>query len=168
MRSRSRIPELALVLAWLVPGLGHVYAGRWTRGLVFMALLLGLFATGAHASSLECVSVRDHGVALLGQLGAGGPTLAALYLNRAAPPTREADAGASGLVVGLRRYYERGRSPYDRRTYNPYLDLGILYTALAGLLNLLVMQDAYARAGGSRSTRAPDPGAADAGPQGSA
>lgn len=41
----------ACVLAWLVPGAGHLYLRKWTRGLVFFLIvallfLLGLFMDG--------------------------------------------------------------------------------------------------------------------------
>jgi hypothetical protein len=35
-----RSPHLAAVLAWLVPGAGHVYLGRRPRGAAFFALVL--------------------------------------------------------------------------------------------------------------------------------
>ena len=33
-------PYLAMVLAWLVPGLGHVYLRRWARALMFFLLVV--------------------------------------------------------------------------------------------------------------------------------
>ena len=37
---------LATVLAYLVPGLGHIVLGRWVRGLIFGAAILSMFAIG--------------------------------------------------------------------------------------------------------------------------
>jgi len=36
----------AVVLAWLVPGLGHGLLGRWRRGLLQGVVILGMFAVG--------------------------------------------------------------------------------------------------------------------------
>lgn len=39
-------PPLALLLAWLVPGLGHIYIGRVKRGLILAVVLAGMFWSG--------------------------------------------------------------------------------------------------------------------------
>ena len=39
-------PYLAAFLAWLVPGLGHVYQGRRGKGLLYFVCILGLFLAG--------------------------------------------------------------------------------------------------------------------------
>ena len=37
---------MACILAWLVPGGGHIFLSRWRRGLAFLAVILALFAIG--------------------------------------------------------------------------------------------------------------------------
>jgi hypothetical protein len=37
---------LSCVLAYLVPGLGHIVLGRWTRGLIFAAAIFSMFVLG--------------------------------------------------------------------------------------------------------------------------
>jgi hypothetical protein len=41
-----RDPWLAAFLAWLLPGLGHMYQRRWGKGGLFMACILGTFFYG--------------------------------------------------------------------------------------------------------------------------
>src|SRR5437870_13126892 len=41
-----RYSVLAGVLSYLIPGLGQVYQGRVSKGVFFMAVLLGLFFAG--------------------------------------------------------------------------------------------------------------------------
>jgi hypothetical protein len=41
-----RDPWLAAFLAWLVPGLGHMYQRRWGKGGLFMVCILGTFFYG--------------------------------------------------------------------------------------------------------------------------
>ncbi|HEY3393492.1 MAG TPA: DUF6677 family protein [Lacipirellulaceae bacterium] len=39
-------PRLAAFLAWLLPGLGHVYQGRTGKGVLFFVCILGTFVYG--------------------------------------------------------------------------------------------------------------------------
>src|SRR3954466_13370719 len=39
-------PWLAALLAWLVPGLGHLYQGRVGKGMLFFFCVLGTFVFG--------------------------------------------------------------------------------------------------------------------------
>jgi TM2 domain-containing membrane protein YozV len=39
-------PRLAAFLAWLVPGLGHIYQGRTGKGVLFFVCILGSFVYG--------------------------------------------------------------------------------------------------------------------------
>ena len=48
----SLIPEaerrrgIAFALAWIIPGAGHVFLGKWKRGLFFFALLGATYLFG--------------------------------------------------------------------------------------------------------------------------
>jgi hypothetical protein len=44
--SRAALALLAAVVAWLVPGLGHLLLGRWGRAMVFFGAVGGLVVTG--------------------------------------------------------------------------------------------------------------------------
>ncbi|HEV3023485.1 MAG TPA: DUF6677 family protein, partial [Pirellulales bacterium] len=48
-------PIVAAVLAWLVPGLGHLYQGRMFKGVLFMVCLLGTFFFGLYLSNGRAV-----------------------------------------------------------------------------------------------------------------
>ena len=39
-------PEFAAFLAWMVPGLGHLYQGRTKKGAVYMSVILTLLVVG--------------------------------------------------------------------------------------------------------------------------
>ena len=39
-------PEFAAFLAWLIPGLGHLYQGRTKKGAMYMSVILTLFVAG--------------------------------------------------------------------------------------------------------------------------
>ncbi len=108
----------ACILAWLLPGLGHLYLGRRTKGLIFFGCLLALFLLGvAMDSRLQLYLGLEDPLALLfslAQMAMGAPYFAARALGF--------DAGNVKAVT-----YEYGNT----------------FTAVAGLLNILVILDVY-------------------------
>lgn len=135
-------PTLAAILAWLIPGLGHLYQGRTGKGLLFMICIMSTFFFGLFISDGKAVYAWWNGddwrLPYICQLGVGLPATPALlqsYLVRhgkdalfggvMAPPTdtRELDSWYKEL--------------------NRYLELGIVYTMIAGLLNVLAIYDAW-------------------------
>jgi hypothetical protein len=75
---------LATFLAWLIPGMGHLYQGRTAKGLLFMVCILGTFFYGLFAlggGKVVYASVPGQGPyrwQYWCQLGAGLPALPAL------------------------------------------------------------------------------------------
>ncbi len=116
----------ACLLAWLVPGAGHLYLGRRGKGLVFLFCLGALFVLGvAMQSRLQLHIGFDDPLAFvvsLAQMALGGPYLVARLLGF-----------GEGQVTAV--------------TY----EYGVTFTAVAGLLNVLVMLDAYDTARGRKA-----------------
>src|SRR3954467_550048 len=81
-------PRLAAFLAWLVPGLGHIYQGRTGKGVLFFVCIVGTFFYGwyvggervVYASSANVFSMRflQDRWQYVCQVGAGLPALPAL------------------------------------------------------------------------------------------
>ena len=81
-------PRLAAFLAWLVPGLGHIYQGRTGKGVLFFVCILGTFFYGlyigqgrvVYASTENLLSRRflNERWQYVCQLGVGLPALPAL------------------------------------------------------------------------------------------
>jgi hypothetical protein len=109
---------VALVLGGILPGAGHLYLGRRWRALVFFGGLVVLFTIGvAMQSRLDVHLGLDDplgSLLSLAQIAAGLPYLAARALG-----------------------YEAG----DPRAVA--FEYGGTFTAVAGLLNILVALDAY-------------------------
>ena len=125
-RSRAQAPvggnmesptTLICLVAWAVPGAGHLWQGRVRQGLVFMVTLPLMFATGlwlegrifffdASEPLVDLAAVANFGIGLLYLLG------------------RVIDLGSGNAVAAT---YEYGNS----------------FLIVAGLLNALVVVDAY-------------------------
>ena len=123
-RDSSRTVASGL-LAWVWPGLGHLYLGRRGKGLVLMGSILALFVLGVMMDSrLQLHLGLEDPLALLfslAQMGAGTPYVLARLLG-----------------------YEAGQ------VTSPAYEYGNTFTAVAGLLNILVILDALDTARGVR------------------
>lgn len=108
-------PALCAGLSWLVPGLGHARAGQRDKGIVMGLAVLLVFAIGMVASGGHAIDRADASVWWIGQNLFGGGSLFA------------------ALVTGP---MERSGQPMD-------LQMGIVLTTVAGLMNLVVMVDAF-------------------------
>jgi len=77
-----RDPWLAAFLAWLVPGLGHMYQRRWGKGGLFMTCILATFFYGLWLGGGRVVyaSFRDNDAhyAYICQVATGLPALPAI------------------------------------------------------------------------------------------
>jgi len=135
-------PSLAAFLAWLLPGLGHIYQGRTGKGLAFFLLLMGTFLWGMYLGEWKVVywawDERKPVIEGLCRLGMGLPVLPA-YLQSFRPE------GAGLPIIGS---FEAAPSKAELAELNARLnqrwELAKLYTMIACLLNILVILDAYA------------------------
>jgi len=113
------------VSAWLVPGLGHLMLGRTRRALTFFLVVTGMFALGLYLrGELFPLDTSEPLTFLAGlaEIGVGLPFFAARLLSM-----------GSGEVTAL--------------TY----EYGYTFCIVAGLLNMLIMLDAYDIAVGRKS-----------------
>jgi len=65
-------PVVAVVAAFLIPGLGHVYLRRWRRGLAFFLLILVSLWVGWDLHGNLYRVVANEPLSILGTLGAMG------------------------------------------------------------------------------------------------
>ncbi len=123
-----RLP-LAGILAWLVPGLGHIFLGDRARGLTCLVTVTVTFWSGVAIGGVRStVDPQQRKLWFMAQLCTGGNTLGAYALHQSLKAgNAKADAAKS---IG----------------HWSSADVGVHYTGVAGLLNLLVIFDAIARA----------------------
>jgi hypothetical protein len=180
--------ELAGLLAWAIPGMGHLYQGRTAKGVAFFLVILSLFVYGSRFGHGRVVYLRwDKGEqrwsypmqlgvglaavpALLDHFGwrpnfaAAIPFLASyqakpleqneletladrLQVDRPADMTPDAGGAAladklrgagHGYVVAMAEVCEL------HRVFGVRMDVALVYTMIAGLLNILAIYDAVA------------------------
>jgi TM2 domain-containing membrane protein YozV len=133
-------PALAALLAWLVPGLGHIYQGRTAKGILFFVCLMTTFAYGCYLGGsptvgwgrVVYVAWRDDDtrLAYLCQVGIGLPALPAIVQ-------------ASLAKKGKEPRWNGFMAPPQPEGLRSYFDLGTAYTMIAGLLNILAVYDAW-------------------------
>ena len=131
IRAERVVPEVApasawlmAAVAWFVPGAGHLLQGRWLRGALLGAAVVGMFVIGIVLGGhlFPLLGPYDEGVAVLLQvppmianIGAGLPYLFCWLTN-------------SGFT--------------DHASFSTY-EYGNTFLLVAGLLNYLVMLDAF-------------------------
>ncbi len=104
----------AALLGWVLPGLGQAYVGRPGKAFFFFVVILGTFAFGLWAADWRAVSEERQPVWFCAQALAAVPTALATWLTRSLEMDRAV----------------------------PLLDVGLLYTSVAGLLNAVAVADA--------------------------
>jgi len=113
---QRRSPANAVLLGFLVPGLGHWFVGRKLRGALIFTLLVGLFTVGTLLGDGANLDRERHFYYWGGQFLLGLPAILAELVH-----------GHPLITRDIR-----------------YVDAGLVFGSVAGLLNILAMTDAYA------------------------
>lgn len=151
-------PMLAALLAWMVPGLGHIYQGRTGKGLLFFVCVLGTFFYGLYLGGGKVVYAatdweQQYRWQYWCQLGVGlvsTPMLVQRHrVLNGKDPLGESDfmAPPKNGPVKWQDYSGNWTTQPNELAkwtvmYHPYFELGTVYTVIAGLLNVLVICDA--------------------------
>jgi hypothetical protein len=149
-----RNPVIAGVLSWLVPGLGHYYQGRTIKAVIFAVCIIPIFLAGCFLGSSGDVGVarnvycswrlEDRRYFFIPQaclgLAAVPAGLQALQLRSGQQPMFGTFMAAGQLASNDRT----GAAPSIQKIQQslPWFELGTFLTAIAGLMNLLVIFDA--------------------------
>lgn len=126
---KQRAPAGLLLLAWLVPGLGHWLLGKRTRAIVFAVVIFSAFVTGVLLDG-EIGTPKPQSpfswLAAFACLGNGILSIVRLaWLN-----------GVGGLLTGLPYGLQGGGSPSAAG-----FAYGNTFLYTAGLMNLLAVLD---------------------------
>lgn len=189
-----RDPFVAVILAWLIPGLGHWYQGRRGKAVIFFVCILTSFYYGLYLGGGRVVYASWNGaerrLPMLCQAFVGAPALPAFVQARrfghynieefgvrrraiVAAKARlgidvvDADISSDRSLTVLVDRLARNEGPFWswfmvppvikqadhsdapdeldmlNKNMNRYFELGTIYTMIAGLLNVLVIYDAW-------------------------
>src|SRR3972149_4355029 len=153
-------PRLAAFLAWLIPGLGHFYQGRNAKGVLFLVCIMGTFLYGLYIGNGQVVYASTPSILTrwqyLFQLGVGLPAAPALVQRQRSlegkgplsilgdmmrPPAMRGDFDSLDRSKHLVKHPDEGaKRNHDSAAM---FEMGQVYTIVAGLLNLLVICDAF-------------------------
>ncbi len=131
----SRPPHTALVLllGWFVPGAGHFVLGRRTQAAFFFLVITAGYVGGMALADFTNVSPERHLYYFIAHALNGAETMAATLLTRDLLPTRVP------VHLGVAT-----------------AEIGMLYTTIAALLNVLVLTNAWDIAMKRREAPAPE------------
>lgn len=118
---KGRKIYFALLLAWLVPGLGHFFVRRHLHGLFYFAAIGALYGAGMIIAQGTAVNYTLHEYYFYCQFWAGPVTLVI-----------EALRGNESIYLG------ENISVMAHQT-------GVVYAATAGILNLIAICELYRR-----------------------
>lgn len=139
----SRQRQMAAFLAWLVPGAGHLYLGRRFKGLAYTLIIHVMFMSGWVMSRGEAMSLHPedgHRYAFFAQVGAGGPVALSLLITHKDDFIEGFDDETQTRLKNQRDAFYRTPEYVERL---PWTETGLLYTMIAGLLNIMIVFEAF-------------------------
>jgi len=146
--------RLAILLCWLVPGLGYARIGEKTRGLMIFAGMALLWLTGLLIGGVDSVDSKEDRLWFIAQSGSGPIAYVVSAVNEGALKT--GSVGSMLDAPNARRNVNGPRQLNSFKSVGRSNEYGILFTALAGLMNLVSMIDVGFRSRGDERTRRGD------------
>lgn len=159
-----RDPFLAAILAWLIPGAGHWYQRRRSKAVLFFVCIVGTFGYGLWLGEGRVVyaawgpSPEEKRLPFLCQAGVGTAAIPAIYQAKRFGKESERNEALKRAAAGKSEFWDSFMVPprldmarpgvgdeLDRlnKTLNRCFELGTVYTMVAGLLNVLIIFDAF-------------------------
>jgi hypothetical protein len=160
-------PVLAAFLAWLIPGLGHLYQGRVAKAVLYFVCIMGIYVYGLYLGGNSelgygravyyAFRADEWRLPFICQIGVGLPTLPAcvqamrmsnnkpVLFNGFMAPPRMKNATDPARFGGAADNDANANQPtLDdlNRVLNRYFELATFFTMVAGLLNVLAIYDA--------------------------
>jgi hypothetical protein len=118
---------MAALAAWVFPGLGHLILGQRQRGAILCVTIGVLWLSGMIIGGISVFDHREHPAWFIGQM----LMAPSVVMDRA--------------IVDQLKPYPGPIQTYPQPVYEPSFgrvnEQGVLYTALAGLLNMLAVLD---------------------------
>ncbi len=139
---------LAGFAAFVLPGLGHVLLGQFRRGILVCIGVLGLFFAGLFVGGIDAVDSQEDSLWYIAQVPTGLVTLGTNYIHQNSYKGIDPSMHAArrmpypGESINEKGIIVSGGNPPAQRSLGRVHEMGILFTAVAGLLNVLAIIDA--------------------------
>jgi hypothetical protein len=147
--SKRANPILAAILAWIVPGLGHIYLGRKVRGIVIGLAIAATFWTGIALGGVLTVDKQNERWWYLAEMITGAHGLIGQYRSQ---KVYDAIAREPGIATApktggdpslyLQIQADAKLAPKNLALVAPMDTVARAYGGVAGLLNLMCIFDA--------------------------
>jgi hypothetical protein len=134
------------VLAWLLPGLGHLVIGHRRRGILIMVATAVLIAAGVLVGGPDVVDRRNDRLWFIAQSGCGPVVFALDAVRERVSPGQTYDFSPRSRNGDRERYMDEDpemNRMLRRASIGHLNEIGTLYIALAGLMNLVVILDFF-------------------------
>lgn len=149
-RHAPRVDIVGGALALVLPGLGHLVRGERARGIRIFAGTMGLFLCGLLIGGIDVVDRREDRMWFVAQAAVGPLAFGVDYVHQTSfkgvdPVTRQRRSPGPREVIGgdgVIRAAEEGEGPRSRKSVGKVNELGTLFCAVAGMLNVIVFIDA--------------------------
>ncbi len=146
----EQFDPIALVLACVLPGLGHWYLGEKKRAILIATGVLGLFLGGMLIGGLDVVDSKEDTIWFVGEALVGPLAFGADYYHQnhlkvhvAGPQKmRSALPGEIRNPDGTPGVAAPGQNPPNTKSLGRMNELGTLFSTIAGMMNLIVIIDA--------------------------
>ncbi|MEQ9453960.1 MAG: DUF6677 family protein [Phycisphaeraceae bacterium] len=147
---RPRWNVLAGIAGWLIPGGGHAVLGERDRALVLLLSIGGLWVSGALLGGISVFDRAEHPAWYACQVLVAPTVLVERFHaslkdpdGKAPAPPSPAPPPASPSATGGGG--QTGMTPAYEPSHNRVNEQGTIFTAMAGLLNLLAIMDVMYR-----------------------
>jgi len=143
------LPFVALLVAWLVPGAGHVYLGRLTRGIVLFVTITAVFWAGVAVGGVLTVDHYHERWWFVAQMFAGIHGVVGWYRQQQVYETLSDEPGIGLLAPPGTPEGARQESMILKKLAKDRMlpssvagSVSRVYAGVAGLLNLMCIFDA--------------------------
>lgn len=141
-------PPVVALAGWLLPGLGYWLIGQRVRGVTIGLTIIVMYVSGLLIAGVRVIDVptynekgqKLHNASLTNEIRAKPWSIAQVMAGPMAVAS-----GAASIWAG--EPDETTGQPRGVRTHVRIPEIATLYTAVAGMLNLLAIIDAASRAG---------------------
>ncbi|MBL7133112.1 MAG: hypothetical protein ISS78_03355 [Phycisphaerae bacterium] len=149
------LPYLAAILAWLVPGAGHIYIGRRARGIIILVTIAATFWTGVAFGGVMTVDYHNQRWWFVAEMGAGIHGLASWYRQDVVYEKLRADMlndrqfrsqlassqSRADLSLLHQTYMDKVMQAGGVALVAPTETIARAYSGIAGLLNVMCIFD---------------------------